>query len=205
MTTLNKFTSGVAARHHWAKNLRPETVTIADYNEHCGHNFQLCGDIMLDDAPQRQTTLTVRIDPPNSARWKRKTEHIYAIVRNGEIMKLGGTRAGMKERWGSYKCGHCVPQRIKRTGQPYPGKMSVTNAHVYHTIEDSLLKGDIWQFWSWELPEHFLTVQMPTGVSIQIATQTFHAYESWSINEFRDIAGHIPQLCDNSDPNYRVE
>lgn len=205
MTALTeKMTAGAAAREHWKKILLPEKVTIADYNERCGGNFQLCGDIVLDEAPQRQTTLTVLVDPSNSSRWKRETEHIYAIVRNGEIMKLGGTRTGMKKRWDSYKCGHCVPQRLqKRTGEPFPGKMSVTNAHLYHTIENSLLKGDQWQFWSWELPEHTFSVQMPTGVSVQIATQTYHAYESWSMTEFKDMAGHIPQLCNNSDPNYR--
>ena len=205
MTTITeKILDGAQAREAWKKPLSPEPISIGDYNQRCDGNFVLCGDIRLDEDPKRQTTLTVHIDPANSARWKKESEHIYAIVCNGQVMKLGGTRTGMEKRWSSYKCGYCVPQRVKRsTGKPFPGKMSVTNAHLYHTIEDSLLKGDVWQFWSWELPQHTVSVQMPTGVSIDIATQTYHGYESWCIKEFRNMAGHIPQLCDNSDPNYR--
>jgi len=195
-------TTGTAARQQWAKSLKPEKITIELYNDRCGNNFQLCGSIVLDDSIKRQTTLMVHVQ--NEQRWKRETEHIYAIVRNDEIMKLGGTRTGMNKRWESYKCGHCVPQRLKKsTGEPFPGKMSVTNAHLYHTIEEGLLKGEKWELWSWELPAHTFTVDMPTGVSVQIATQTYHAYESWSMTEFEGMSGHIPQLCNNSDPNYR--
>lgn len=203
-TTSAKILAGVAARQQWKKPLLPESITIDVYNQHCGGNFQYCGDIVLDEDESRQTTLRVIFPPENDARWKRETEHIYAIVCDGKIMKLGGTRTGMKKRWDSYKCGHCVPQRLqKRTGTPFPGKMSVTNAHLYHTIENGLLKGEKWMFWSWELPAHNLSVEMPNGESIIVATQTYHAYESWSMTQFKNIAGHIPQLCNNSDPNYR--
>tara|TARA_B100001142_G_C14207289_1_gene606215 strand:+ start:226 stop:843 length:618 start_codon:yes stop_codon:yes gene_type:complete len=199
-----KMIAGAVARHSWRKPIRKEEVTMAVYNERCAGNFQKCGDIVLDETESRQTTLLVKIPPELNARWSRETEHIYAIVRKGEVMKLGGTRTGMKKRWDSYKCGHCVPQRIqKRSGEPFPGKMSVTNAHLYHTIEADLLEGGHWEFWSWELPAHNFEVEMPTGVKVQIATQTYHAYESWSMSEFQGMAGHIPQLCNNSDPNYR--
>ena len=199
-----KMIAGATARTTWRKVLHCEKVTMTEYNERCTGNFQKCGDIVLDETESRQTTLFVKIAPELNARWSRETEHIYAIVRNGEVMKLGGTRTGMKKRWDSYKCGHCVPQRIqKRTGEPFPGKMSVTNAHLYHTIEADLLEGGKWEFWSWELPAHNFEVEMPTGVKVQIATQTYHAYESWSMSEFQGMAGHIPQLCNNSDPNYR--
>ena len=199
-----KIIAGAMARASWRKPLRAEKVTMAMYNERCSGNFQKCGDIILDKLESRQTTLLVEIPPELKSRWSRETEHIYAIVRNGEVMKLGGTRTGMKKRWDSYKCGHCVPQRIqKRSGEPFPGKMSVTNAHLYHTIEADLLEGGHWEMWSWELPAHNFEVEMPTGVKVQIATQTYHAYESWSMSEFQGMAGHIPQLCNNSDPNYR--
>ena len=200
-----KMIAGEIARSKWCKPLSRENVTMERYNERCNGNFQKCGDIVLDYTESRQTTLYVEIpaDSLLKARWSRETEHIYAIVRNGEIMKLGGTRTGMKKRWDSYKCGHCVPERVKRSGEPFPGKMSVTNAHLYHTIEADLLEGGKWEFWSWELPAHNFEVEMPTGVKVQIATQTYHAYESWSMSEFQGMAGHIPQLCNNSDPNYR--
>ncbi len=204
MQQSQKMIAGAAARATWRKVLVPENVSIAQYNERCTGNFQKCGDIILDETASRQTTLLVDVPAASKARWSRETEHIYAIVRNGQVMKLGGTRTGMKKRWASYMCGHCVPERIqKRSGEPFPGKMSVTNAHLYHTIEADLLEGGTWEFWSWELPAHTFEVEMPTGVKVQIATQTYHAYESWSMSEFQGMAGHIPQLCNNSDPNYR--
>jgi hypothetical protein len=205
MTSLanqTKFTTGRLARAAWKKNLVPESCTIAQFNKLCGGVFTFRGKIVLDSSSQRQTTLMV--NPDNAAEWKLKNaEHIYAIVRNGYIMKLGGTRTGMKDRWSSYKCGHCVPQRLKkRTQEPFPGKMSVTNAHLYHTIEEDLLAGGEWCFWSWKLPTVTVSVDI-LGVPTMIVAQTYHAYESRCMENFRTLTGHIPQLCDNSDPSYR--
>ena len=89
-----------------------------------------------------------------------------------------------------------------KNGQPYPGKMSVTNAHLYHTIEDDLLKGNRWEFWSWWLPTVKVTVDI-MGSPCEVIAQTYHAYESRCIEIFRKETGDIPQLCDNADPNYR--
>jgi hypothetical protein len=197
-----KFIAGRLARDAWKKQLVHEACTIAQFNNKCGNIFTFQGNIVLDPSSSRQTTLTV--EPKNVTEWKRKnTEHIYAIVRNGSIMKLGGTRTGMNDRWGSYKCGHCVPQRLKkRTQEPFPGKMSVTNAHLYHTIEEDLLAGGEWCFWSWKLPTVTVSVDI-LGVPTMIVAQTYHAYESRCMENFRILTGHIPQLCDNSDPSYR--
>ena len=201
-----KFTAGIAARAAWKKTLVPEECTIAQFNEMCGGVFAFRGNIHLDPSPRRQTTLYVTDFPAETGvtEWKREgTEHIYAIVRNGRIMKLGGTRTGMKQRWSSYLCGHCVPQRLKRrTQQPFPGKMSVTNAHLYHTIENDLLAGGEWCFWSWKLPTVTVSVDI-LGVPTEVIAQTYHAYESRCMANFHALTGHIPQLCDNSDPSYR--
>lgn len=197
-----KFIAGAAARAKWKKTLVPERLTIEEFNAACGNVFKKQGEILLDDSNQRQTTL--KVDPTNKEEWKREgTEHIYAIVRNGCIMKLGGTRTGMKNRWSSYKCGHCVPERLqKRTNKPFPGKMSVTNAHLYHTIENDLLGGSKWSFWSWKLPTVTVTVNI-LGTPTTVVAQTYHAYESRCMESFKKRTGHIPQLCDNSDPSYR--
>ena len=197
-----KFLAGRAARAHWSKALVPEESTMTSFNETCGGIFTFRGNIVLDPSERRQTTLLVK--PDDDDEWKRKnTEHIYVIVRDGRIMKIGGTRTGMKDRWSSYMCGHCVPQRLKkRTGEPFPGKMSVTNAHLYHTIEGDLLAGHEWSFWSWKLPTVTVSVEI-LGVPTTVIAQTYHAYESRCMANFRTLAGHIPQLCDNSDPSYR--
>ena len=109
----------------------------------------------------------------------------------------------MKERWSSYLCGHCVPERISKKGTPFPGKMSVTNAHLYHTIEEGLIAGESWQFWIWKLPVTQVTVNILGEPTIVIA-QTYHAYESKIIQKFKKMTGgFIPLLCVNADPEYR--
>lgn len=196
----SKFTNGVLARNKWKKILTNEECTLSAFNNACGNTFIHQADIILDDSDKRQTTLTV--DIKDKKVWKATHEHIYLFVRGDKIMKIGGTRTGMKARWGSYLCGHCVPERKKRSGENFPGKMSVTNAHLYHTIEEDLLAGATWSFWSWKLPTVTVSVDI-LGVPTTVIAQTYHAYESRCMELFRKITGHIPQLCDNADPSYR--
>lgn len=195
-----KFAGGEAARATWRKALRNEKTTLSRYNELAGGVFAKAADIVLDDSTKRKTT--VQVDPVNKKLWDSVRETIYLLVRDGKPMKIGGTRTGMKERFGSYKCGHCVPQRMDKNEKPYPGKMSVTNAHIYHTIEDDLLNGGKWEFWTWTLPTVEITVDI-MGTPTKVIAQTYHAYESRCIELFKNENGSIPQLCDNADPNYR--
>ena len=180
-----------------------EPLTIIDYcNRATGSYFIKMADIVLDDSAARRTT--VQTVPVDEEKWKETAEHIYIITRNTEIMKIGGTRTGMKARWGSYLCGHCVAERMNKHGEPNPGKMSVTNAHLYHTIEHDLLLGNKWEFYSWKLPDTTVSVEI-LGQMIQVVAQTYHAYESRCIELFKTISGHIPQLCDNADPTYKTK
>ena len=198
-----KFIAGEAARSKWRKPLSVEPLTIAEYcNRAVGSNFIKMADIILDTTTTRRTT--VQTIPIDDEKWKETAEHIYIITRNTEIMKIGGTRTGMKARWGSYLCGHCVAERMNKNGEPNPGKMSVTNAHLYHTIEDDLLRGNIWEFYSWKLPNTTVSVDI-LGQMIEVIAQTYHAYESRCIELFKTITGHIPQLCDNADPTYKTK
>ena len=198
------------ARAKWSKydviNLTETEVLIDEFNQLCGGVFQLGATLSLDNErktngeKKRQTIIKAVADHPD---WNSEIEAIYAIVRDGKIMKLGGTRNGMKKRWGSYKCGHCVPERLqKKNGEPFPGKMSVTNAFLYHTIEDGLLRGEDWKFYIWKLPTVQVTVDI-LGTPTTVIAQTYHAYESKIMQKFSQIAGDIPLLCNNADPNYR--
>ena len=201
MQTHPKFTSGSLARTKWTKDIVPEKMTVSEYciAADCAE-FTKMADIVLDDSTTRRTT--VKTVPTNEALWKETAEHIYIIARNNVIMKLGGTRTGMKARWGSYLCGHCVAERLNKNGEPNPGKMSVTNAHLYHTIETDLLLGNTWEFYSWKLPHTTVEVNI-LGQMTTVIAQTYHAYESRCIELFRSMTGHIPQLCDNADPTYK--
>lgn len=198
-----KFMAGELARSKWRKPLSNEPLTMTDYcAQAVGSNFIKMADIVLDETTTRRTT--VQTVPTDEEKWKETAEHIYIIVRNGEIMKIGGTRTGMKARWGSYLCGHCVAERMNKHGEANPGKMSVTNAHLYHTIEDDLLRGNRWEFYSWKLPHTVVSVDI-LGQTIDVIAQTYHAYEARCIELFKTITGHIPQLCDNADPTYKTK
>ena len=201
MQSIEKFIDGQVARSVWKKALVHETCTIETFNAECAGVFSHYADIVLDSNEKRRTTIMVK--PTSSPIWKQNGEYIYIIVKDGIVMKIGGTRTSMRERWMSYLCGHCVAQRKKKNDESYPGKMSVTNAHLYHTIEDDLLENESkWEFWCWKLPVTTVQVEI-MGVPTEIIAQTFHAYESRCMEKFRKLTGHIPQLCDNADPSYR--
>ena len=201
-----------AARTAWSKydqvtsqETAPLRIPFEEFNQSCGGVFNSGATLCLDNErkpngeKKRQTIIKAVADHPD---WNREVEIIYAIVRDGKIMKLGGTRNGMKKRWGSYKCGHCVPERLMKNGEPFPGKMSVTNAFLYHTIEDGLLRGEDWKFYIWKLPTVQVTVDI-LGTPTTVIAQTYHAYESKIMQKFSQAAGAIPLLCNNADPNYR--
>ena len=199
--SIPKFVGGAAARELWAKSVETShTVSALAFNEACQGSFVKYATIELDESARRNTTIIA--NPVELAAWKEKSERIYLLVRDGLVMKIGGTRTGMKDRWGSYLCGHCVQQRNKKDGTPFPGKMSVTNAHLYHTIERDILSTSAnWEIWCWKLPVTIVTVDI-LGEPTNIVAQTFHAYETKCIKRFKDITGRIPLLCDNSDPTY---
>jgi hypothetical protein len=204
---MSKFQRGQAARQQWSKPITVEnTLSIEEFNSICGDCFYKRADIVLDSSEKRQSTLLAQPTDPRS--WKEKKEHIYLLVRKdagkGKIMKIGGTRTSLDGRWGSYLCGYYVPERVNKKGVAYPGKMSVTNAHLYHTIENDLLSNETkWELYSWELPTITVKVDI-LGESIEVIAQTFHAYESMCIKTFQKRTGKIPLLCENSDPGYRV-
>ena len=192
--TLAKHLNGTTARAKWAKAIPTGGLTIFDFDKTCGYVFTKGADIVIDSSTKRQTTIAC--EPCDKKDWKTPSEYIYAIVRNSVIMKIGGTRDGMAKRFASYLCGHHVQERGKS------GKMSVTNAHLYHTIENDLLDTEsTWEFYTWKLPTVTLKVDV-LGEETTIVAQTFHAYESRCIKKYKESTGSIPPFCDNCDPGY---
>jgi len=191
---LPKFTNGKNAREKWSRNIDPNgLLSMADYNEHCGNVFIKAAEIFLDDS-KRQTVIQVK---PIDVTWNENKEKIYTIVKNGKVIKVGGTRNGMKSRFSSYLCGHHVIERGKS------GKMSVTNAHLYHSIEKDLLDMEsTWEFYTWELPITSIRVTI-LGKDTKIAAQTYHAYESCCNEKYKRMTCNIPIFCHNSDPEYK--
>jgi hypothetical protein len=195
-----KFNDGKNARSKWAKKITEPVLSIDDFNKQTNDAFQKIANIKLDDDEKRRTTLCV--DIYNKKLWNTKKEFIYVLTRNNGIIKIGGTRTGMKERWSSYLCGHCVCERKKKNGESYPGKMSVTNAYLYHTIENDIINNDTnWDIYIWDLPKTTIKTTI-LNKEIEVVAQTFHAYESCTINLYVEITGNIPQLCNNYDHDY---
>ena len=210
--SISKFDQGIKAREIWTKDLSNMPLlsinTFAqkvDELETRPNTFVKTATIVIDNDLnkkkmfKRQTC--IKVTPLNKKAWEEKREYVYCIVMknndtdDGLIVKIGGTRTGMKDRFGSYLCGHHVIERNKS------GKMSVTNAHLYHTIEHGLYIKKQFEFWCWKLPISKSTINI-LGDETEVISQTFHAYESKCMNLFKKLTGSIPILCDNSDPSY---
>ena len=200
---LDKFVDGEEARREWSRDISGyNSIDIVMFNESCGNIFTKISDINLDTNPETRTVLRVNNILDDNI-WTSRQDVVYIITKNREIMKIGGTRTGMRDRWASYLCGHCVPQRKKKNGENYPGKMSVTNAHLYHTIEDDLLRNNSeWEFYIYICPPATVNINF-VGDVVAVQAQVYHAYESILIRRFSNLMGDQPILCSASDPTYR--
>lgn len=193
-----KHTDGENARKHWSKSIDENVLAIGEFNAiSADTQFVKRADITIDSSEDRQTVIQAVPIKGQAEKWCTSEESIYTFVRNGKIMKIGGTRVSMKERFGSYLCGHHVPQREKS------GKMSVTNAYLYHTIEADLLDNEDsnWELYTFPLPPQEITVDF-MGKKRVIRAQIYHGLESHAIEEYRKITGSNPQFSANSDPKY---
>lgn len=192
--TLKKFTDGELARKKWSTNINGELLSVNEFNDSCGNVFENAASIKLDDSTRRQTV--IQSIPVHKKIWDEEREKIYIFAKNDKIVKIGGTRCSMKERFNSYLCGHHVNERGKNQ------TCSITNARLYHSIEKDLLETvSVWKVYTWTLPVVKHTINI-LGTETTVISQTYHAYESCCIKKYKEITGHIPLMCDNCDPIY---
>lgn len=126
-----------------------------------------------------------------------KKEWIYLFTINDKIVKIGGTRNGLKERCGSYLCGHHVKERGKKE------KSSITNRYIYNTFDYYLQNKAEIKMYAKEL-KPIKIKQKILDEDIEILTQTYHAYESVYLYDFKKINNNtFPILNNNCDPKYR--
>jgi hypothetical protein len=112
------------------------------------------------------------------------------------IVKIGGTRTGLKGRVSSYLCGHHIKERGKS------GDCSKTNGYIYNTLEFYLKLGSKIQMYGYELPKTEFTIEI-FGKERKIIAQTYHAYESTFLEDYKNNYNVYPILSDNSDPDYK--
>jgi len=163
--------------------------------------FIYVANIILDEEldknnSKKRNTLIQFIPQIDKNIYEDKTEWIYIFLINERIVKIGGTRTGLKGRVSSYLCGHHIKERGKS------GDCSKTNGYIYNTFYFYLLNNANIKMYAFQIP---IVKQTYTILEqeMEITLQTYHAYESIYLSDFKKIYGEYPFLSDNSDPEYK--
>jgi len=188
----------------WIKLIPLEkTVLFEEYNRK--EHFIPIADIVLDsevftsgkkEGNKKRNTLIQFIPKISTEDFNKKTEWLYLLVINGRIVKIGGTRTGLKGRVSSYLCGHHIEERGKS------GDCSKTNGFIYNTFEFYLSLGCKIEMYGYELPKTEFTIEI-FGKETKITAQTYHAYESTFLEDYKKNYDDYPILSDNCDPDYK--
>lgn len=170
--------------------------------------FKKVADIELDEemfeegknkGTKKRTTLIRSVLTIPERKFNEKFEWIYIFTMNKKIVKIGGTRTSLKERIGSYLCGHHVEGRGKS------GKCSVTNAFIYNTFEFYLKNGYKIEMFGYKLPKTIIKISadIAFGEEIEEPVQTYHLLEGMCLKQFKKKYGEYPPLSKNSDPKMK--
>ena len=190
---------------NWIKKI-PIDKTIPFEEYHHKNYFIPIADIVLDSelcttgkkqGTKKRNTLIQFVPTISLEAFNKKTEWLYLLVINGMIVKIGGTRTGLKGRVASYLCGHHIEERGKS------GDCSKTNGYIYNTFEFYLNLGCKIEMYGYELPKTEITVEI-LGKETKIIAQTFHAYESTFLEDYKKNYNEYPILSDNCDPDYKA-
>ena len=188
----------------WIKRISLDnTISFESYNRNT--YFVPVADIVLDTeistngkskGTKKRNTLIQFVPKISSELFDKKTEWLYLLIINGNIVKIGGTRTGLKGRVSSYLCGHHVKERGKS------GDCSKTNGFIYNTFAFYLELGCKIEMYGYELPKTEITIDI-FGKQTKITAQTYHAYESTFLEDYKKNYNEYPILCDNCDPEYK--
>ena len=168
-------------------------------------SFMKLGEIGLDEQKKtngekkRISLWNVNIAEGMVEEYKKRQNGVYIITCNNEIIKIGGTKTGMKDRIGSYHCGHYIPGMKKKNGDICDGRMSITNAYVYWTIYENIKKGHQFELYFFPIPDQILELEI-FGIIKRVPVQTYDAYESATLDLYKSIKGCYPILSDNGHP-----
>jgi hypothetical protein len=176
-----------------------KTVSFDNYNR--AEYFTPIADIVLDtesrkDGGRKRATLIKFVPFISKEEFDQKTEWLYLLTINGRIVKLGGTRTGIKGRVSSYLCGHHIQERGKS------GDCSKTNGFIYNTCEFYLNAGCDIKMYGYKLPKTEITIEI-FGKKTNVVAQTYHAYETTFLEDYKKQYSEYPILSDNCDPEYK--
>jgi hypothetical protein len=181
-----------------------DSILFNDYNNK--HYFTKIASVILDNdlytngdkkGLKKRNTLIQFVPNIPIKDFNKKTEWLYIFVINDRIVKLGGTRTGIKGRISSYLCGHHIEERGKS------GDCSKTNGFIYNTFYFYLNLGCKIDMYGYELPKTELIINI-FDKETKIIAQTYHAYESTFLEDYKKNYDKYPILCDNCDPDYKL-
>lgn len=180
-----------------------KTIPFEEYNRK--DHFIPVADIVLDSelltfgkkqGNKKRNTLIQFVPTISIEAFNKKTEWLYLLIINGMIVKIGGTRTGLKGRVASYLCGHHIEERGKS------GDCSKTNGFIYNTFEFYLNLGCKIEMYGYELPKTEIIIEI-FGKETKITAQTYHTYESTFLEDYKKNYNEYPILSNNCDPDYK--
>ena len=186
-------------KNKWVKKIPNNLIKFKNYNRKA--YFIPVADIVLDNELnqkliKKRNTVIKFVPLINNTLFNEKTEWVYIFLINDGIVKIGGTRVGLKGRISSYMCGHHVLERGKS------GDCSKTNAFIYNTFDYYLNQGYKIKMLGYKLPKTETQVDI-FGKKIKVIAQTYHAYESTFLQDYKKNYNSYPILSDNCDPDYK--
>ena len=203
LININKFYESSLVKK-WIKLIPyDKTILFNKYNRK--EYFIPIADIVLDvevftsgkkQGNKKRNTLIQFIPKISNEAFSKKDEWLYLFVIDDRIVKIGGTRIGIKGRITSYLCGHHIKERGKS------GDCSKTNGIIYNTFEFYLNLGCKIQMYGYKLPKTEITIEI-FDKETKITAQTYHAYESTYLEDYKKYYNEYPILSEKCDPYYK--
>lgn len=183
---------------YWVKDLDVEEGLLCEDFEYFKF-FEKIGDFIIDNDIKTNTKLELNIVKGKEELYSIRQNLVYIILKDDKIVKIGGTKTGMKARITSYKCGHYIRERKDKYGKNYSGKPSATNAYVYNTLLHYIKKGEKFSVYIYPIEDKHVEVEI-FGKKKRIKTQIYEEWEKECISNYKDKHGKLPILCNNSHP-----
>jgi hypothetical protein len=153
-------------------------------------SFAHVANITIDQSERRQTL--IEFSPVDNDKWTDAGNWIYMFVVDDFIVKIGGTKNGLKQRAASYLCGHHTRKS---------NACSVTNGLIYNTFLSYLQEGSVIKMYGMRCPV-VLTTIVVFGETHTVEAQIFDVYESILIRKYTTEHGTTPIFSSRSDPRY---
>ena len=115
--------------------------------------------------------------------------HVYFIVINNELVKIGKTDKSLKERFNSYKSG--------TTNNRARGTCSLTNFALSEVFRNSLKENSKIEIWSYNTPTIINSLNV-LGEYQEIIFHTSSKYEQKLIEKFYSMFGSYPKYSINT-------